>query len=99
MKIPTPAQYHGSYLSPPPPHLWYRVEQIVRLTWKKQFNQILIESLGVSEPHEIPSLFDSMSMTMPTKLLNVKQPHEQVWLGEVAKLDTCVTPIKQPDQQ
>ena len=62
------------------------VEQIFGLTQKKQFNQILIESSGVSEPHEIPSLFDSMSMTMPTKLLNVKQPHEQVWLGETGHL-------------
>ena len=34
------------------------VEQIIKLTQKKQFNYILIEASGVSEPHEIAPLFE-----------------------------------------
>merc|ERR1712038_1947016 len=58
------------------------VEQIVGLTQKKTFNHILIEASGVSEPHEIAPLFDLA---------------EQVQLGEVARLDTCVTMIDSAD--
>ena len=34
------------------------VDQIIKLTQKKQFNYILIEASGVSEPHEIAPLFE-----------------------------------------
>ena len=71
------------------------VEQIVKLTQKKQFNYILIEASGVSEPHEIAPLFELEDPEL--KHLEDCDPeqhdHSQPQLGEVARLDTCVTVV------
>jgi len=65
------------------------VEQIISLTQKKMFNYMLIEASGVSEPAQIAPLFD---------LCDDEHDHEEEHkdgpqLGEVARLDTCVTVI------
>merc|ERR1712203_50879 len=79
------------------------VEQIVGLTQKKQFNHILIEASGVSEPHEIAPLFEldehEHNNADEAAECEAMAPgaHEQVQLGEVAKLDTCVTLIDSAD--
>ena len=79
------------------------VEQIVGLTQKKMFNHILIEASGVSEPHEIAPLFDldehEHANAEEAAECDAMAPgaHEQVQLGEVAKLDTCVTLIDSAD--
>jgi len=79
------------------------VEQIVGLTQKKKFNHILIEASGVSEPHEIAPLFeldehehDNADEAAECEAM-APGAHEQVQLGEVAKLDTCVTLIDSAD--
>jgi len=79
------------------------VEQIVGLTQKKTFNHILIEASGVSEPHEIAPLFDlaeheheNADEAAECEAL-APGAHEQVQLGEVARLDTCVTMIDSAD--
>ena len=79
------------------------VEQIVGLTQKKKFNHILIEASGVSEPHEIAPLFelDEHEHANPDEAAECEAlapgSHEQVQLGEVARLDTCVTLIDSAD--
>merc|ERR1719483_1454550 len=65
------------------------VDQIVELANKKIFNYILIEASGVSEPSQIAPLFD---------LCDDEHDHEEEHkegpqLGEVARLDTCVTVV------
>ena len=65
------------------------VDQIIELTNKNIFNYILIEASGVSEPSQIAPLFE---------LCDEEHNHEEVHregpqLGEVARLDTCVTVI------
>ena len=65
------------------------VDQIISLTQKNQFNYMLIEASGVSEPSQIAPLFD---------LCDDEHDHEEEHkegpqLGEVARLDTCVTVI------
>merc|ERR1712038_2149476 len=79
------------------------VEQIVGLTQKKTFNHILIEASGVSETHEIAPLFDlaeheheNADEAAECEAL-APGAHEQVQLGEVARLDTCVTMIDSAD--
>ena len=70
------------------------VKQIVQLTQSKQkFNYILIEASGVSEPHEIAPLFDvhDHDDEDPEDLDHDHDDGPQ--LGEVARLDTCVTVI------
>merc|ERR1712241_128516 len=62
------------------------VDQIVNLTQKKKFNYILIEASGVSEPHEIAPLFEIDG-----------HDHSKPQLGEVARLDTCVSLIDSAD--
>merc|ERR1712227_701569 len=62
------------------------VEQIIGLTEKQKFNYILIEASGVSEPHEIAPLFEVEN-----------HDHSKPQLGEVARLDTCVTLIDSAD--
>ena len=69
------------------------VKQIVQLTQSKQkFNYILIEASGVSEPHEIAPLFDlhDHDDEDPDE---IDHDHDGPELGEVARLDTCVTVI------
>jgi len=70
------------------------VKQIVSLTQSKQnFNYILIEASGVSEPHEIAPLFDvhDHDEEDPDEIDHDHDDGPQ--LGEVARLDTCVTVI------
>ena len=64
-------------------------EQIIELAQKRIFDYMLIEASGVSEPSEIASLFD---------LREEDDGHqgnhkEGSTLGEVARLDTCVTVV------
>merc|ERR1711874_637986 len=70
------------------------VDQIVNLTQKKKFNYILIEASGVSEPHEIAPLFelDEHEHEEGDDAADC-DVHKKPQLGEVAKLDTCVTLI------
>merc|ERR1711971_1513389 len=65
------------------------VDQIVELAQKKIFNYMVIEASGVSEPSQIAPLFD---------LCDDDHDHEtehkdKTGLGEVARLDTCVTVV------
>ena len=62
-------------------------DQIVELASKKTFNYMLLEASGVSEPSQIAPLFDVNDG-------HDHNGHEGVpHLGEVARLDTCVTVI------
>ena len=65
------------------------VDQIVTLAQKNIFDYMLIEASGVSEPAQIAPLFE---------LCDDEHDHEEEHsegpeLGEVARLDTCVTVI------
>ena len=66
------------------------VDQIVELAKKNIFNYMVIEASGVSEPSQIAPLFD---------LCDDDHDHETehkdntTGLGEVARLDTCVTVV------
>merc|ERR1712073_74058 len=78
------------------------VEQIIKLTQKKQFNYILIEASGVSEPHEIAPLFELQDHDHEHGEEDGEADHEghdhsKPQLGEVARLDTCVTMIDSAD--
>merc|ERR1712241_288702 len=72
------------------------VDQIVQLTQKKKFNYILIEASGVSEPHEIAPLFE-VEEHDHAEGEEVDHDHSTPQLGEVARLDTCVTLIDSAD--
>merc|ERR1712045_725948 len=70
------------------------IDQIVNLTQKKKFNYIMIEASGVSEPHEIAPLFDLEEHEHDEDEAAADcDVHKKPQLGEVAKLDTCVTVI------
>ena len=69
------------------------VDQIIRLNEMKQFNYILIEASGVSEPHEIAPLFDLEEPHEHEDGEDHEHDHSKPQLGEVARLDTCVTLI------
>merc|ERR1711872_865588 len=77
------------------------VEQIISLTQKKKFNYILIEASGVSEPHEIAPLFEVAEDNHDQCDLDgadtEDHDHSKPQLGEVARLDTCVTLIDSAD--
>ena len=73
------------------------VEQIVGLTQKKKFNYILIEASGVSEPHEIAPLFEVDDHEHDEDDVDHGHDHSVPQLGEVARLDTCVTLIDSAD--
>ena len=73
------------------------VDQIVGLTQKKKFNYILIEASGVSEPHEIAPLFDIDEHEHDENDTDHGHDHSTPQLGEVARLDTCVTLIDSAD--
>jgi len=74
------------------------VTQIIQLTQKQKFNYIIIEASGVSEPHEIAPLFelDDPHDHAPNEEVDHEHP-EGPQLGEVARLDTCVTMIDSAD--
>merc|ERR1712038_1883547 len=73
------------------------VDQIIGLTQKKKFNYILIEASGVSEPHEIAPLFDVDDHEHDEDDVDHGHDHSVPQLGEVARLDTCVTLIDSAD--
>ena len=63
----------------------------------KQFNYILIEASGVSEPHEIAPLFELEEPHEHDDDEDHGHDHSKPQLGEVARLDTCVTLIDSGD--
>ena len=65
------------------------VEQIISLANKKMFNYMLIEASGVSEPSQIAPLFDLCDDEHDHETEHKEGPQ----LGEVARLDTCVTVV------
>ena len=70
------------------------VEQIIQLTQSEQkFNYILIEASGVSEPHEIAPLFEVEKHDHGDEEAGHDHNHDKLQLGQVARLDTCVTLI------
>merc|ERR1712020_166912 len=70
------------------------VEQIIQLTQSEQkFNYILIEASGVSEPHEIAPLFEVEEHDHGDEEAGHDHNHDKLQLGQVARLDTCVTLI------
>ena len=71
------------------------VEQIIGLTQKKKFNYILIEASGVSEPHEIAPLFEIHEHDEDDT--DHGHDHSKPQLGEVARLDTCVSLVDAAD--
>merc|ERR1711874_656671 len=76
------------------------VEQIIQLTQneKQKFNYILIEASGVSEPHEIAPLFEIDNHEHDDdEEVDHDHDHSKPQLGEVARLDTCVTLIDSSD--
>jgi len=73
------------------------VTQIIQLTQKQKFNYIVIEASGVSEPHEIAPLFEVHDHDHDDDEEVDHEHQEGPQLGEVARLDTCVTVIDQAD--
>ena len=65
------------------------VDQIIELANKKMFNYMLIEASGVSEPSQIAPLFDLCDDSHN----HLEEHKDGPQLGEVARLDTCVTVI------
>ena len=65
------------------------VEQIISLAEKKIFNYMLIEASGVSEPSQIAPLFELCDDEHDHEAEHREGPE----LGEVARLDTCVTVV------
>merc|ERR1719330_1812314 len=70
------------------------VDQIIELTEKKIFNYMLIEASGVSEPSQIAPLFDLCDDEHDPDDPEADHDHsEKPQLGEVARLDTCITVV------
>ena len=70
------------------------VDQIISLTEKKLFNYMLIEASGVSEPSQIAPLFDLCDDEHDPDGPNADHNHDgKPQLGEVARLDTCITVV------
>ena len=70
------------------------VDQIINLTGKKLFNYMLIEASGVSEPSQIAPLFDLCDDEHDPNDPNADHDHDgKPQLGEVARLDTCITVV------
>ena len=65
------------------------VEQIIELAKKKVFDYMLIEASGVSEPSQIAPLFELCGDDHDHETEHQEGPE----LGEVARLDTCVTVV------
>ena len=68
------------------------VEQIISLSKKKMFNYMLIEASGVSEPSQIAPLFELCEDEHDDEADHEHKEGEPE-LGEVARLDTCVTVV------
>ena len=72
------------------------VDQIISLTRTRKFNYMLIEASGVSEPSQIAPLFDlcddEHDADDPQAADHEHNP-DNPQLGEVARLDTCVTVV------
>jgi len=70
------------------------VDQIISLTNKKIFNYMLIEASGVSEPSQIAPLFDLCDDEHDPDDPEADHDHSSgPQLGEVARLDTCITVV------
>ena len=70
------------------------VEQIKELAAKKMFNYMLIEASGVSEPSQIAPLFELCEDEHDPDNPDPDHEHsEGPELGEVARLDTCITVV------
>merc|ERR1711992_175034 len=70
------------------------VDQIIALTEKKTFNYMLIEASGVSEPSQIAPLFDLCDDEHDPDDPEADHSHDgKPQLGEVARLDTCITVV------
>ena len=65
------------------------VEQIISLAEKQVFNYMLIEASGVSEPSQIAPLFELCTDEHDHEAEHKEGPE----LGDVARLDTCVTVV------
>jgi len=71
------------------------VDQIISLCAGNMFNYILIEASGVSEPSQIAPLFDLCDDEHDPNDPEADHDHDEgkPQLGEVARLDTCVTVV------
>ena len=71
------------------------VDQIITLAEMKRFSYMLIEASGVSEPSQIAPLFDLCEEEHDPDDPEAPADHEhdKTELGEVARLDTCVTVV------
>ena len=73
------------------------VDQIISLTLTRKFNYMLIEASGVSEPSQIAPLFDlcddEHDPDDPEATDHHNHDPDNPQLGEVARLDTCVTVV------
>ena len=69
------------------------VDQIISLVEKNLFNYMLIEASGVSEPSQIAPLFDLCDDEHDPDNPLVDHDHDKPQLGEVARLDTCITVV------
>ena len=65
------------------------VEQIISLAEKQVFNYMLIEASGVSKPSQIAPLFELCTDEHDHEAEHKEGPE----LGDVARLDTCVTVV------
>ena len=76
------------------------VDQIIQMATKGDFNYMIIEASGISEPSEIAKLFRKCDEDHDHKAVHSKGENvnaDKVQLSDVARLDTCVTVIDAPD--
>ena len=70
------------------------VDQIISLAQTLKFNYMLIEASGVSEPSQIAPLFDVCDDEHdPDDPTDHDHDDDKPQLGEIARLDTCVTVV------
>ena len=70
------------------------VDQIISLAQTLKFNYMLIEASGVSEPSQIAPLFDVCDDEHdPDDPTDHDHDVDKPQLGEIARLDTCVTVV------
>ena len=70
------------------------VDQIIALAQSMKFNYMLIEASGVSEPSQIAPLFDVCDDEHdPDDPTDHDHDDDKPQLGEIARLDTCVTVV------
>ena len=65
------------------------VDEIISLAEKTMYDYMLIEASGVSEPSQIAPLFELCDDEHDHEAEHKEGPE----LGEVARLDTCVTVV------